>query len=469
MRDLVVGADVDIVAVLFRDRLARGLYAGLLKVEFAEYGTKLVALNAQTDDSPEGELHEGILDQFSAYERNKTAERTRRGKVIAIYTPNYGFKYNETRDGYEVDEERMEIVRRIVRMIGDEGRTLYAVKRSLEREGVPTLSGGKFWTPKVLKLYVLDDTYRPHSHEELRAMVETGQMTPEVFGRLDPEKRYGIWWFNRRRTRRTQVSEAGANGERSYKKGSRFVYRPKEEWVAVPIPDSGISPELIDAAREAVKNLRVPSAAGRREWELSGGILRCADCATNMMTSSVAGARVKGRLFYYRCRNHNRDRNEACPHKKNHRSDDVEPLVWEFVSGLLKEPERLRAGLERLIEQERAAMRGDPEQEAKAWLEKPSEIDQERRGYLCLAAKGRITDEELDEALTELEETREAAERELEALRTRRKTLGELEGRPATALRPDGSHSTGRSHRRRAPSGLQDAPTPGSGLPGLHL
>ena len=114
-------------------------------------------------------------------------------------------------------------------------------------------------------------------------------------------------------------------------------------------------------------------------------------------------------------------------------------------------------------------MRGHPEQEAKAWLEKLSEIDQERRGYLCLAAKGRITDEELDEALTELEETREAAERELEALRSRRKTLGELEGRPATALCPDGSHSTGRSHRRRAPSGLQDAPTPGSGLPGLHL
>jgi site-specific DNA recombinase len=438
VRDLVATGSVDVVVVLSRDRLARGLYAGLLKAEFAEYGTRLVALNAQTDDSPEGELHEGILDQFAAYERNKTAERTRRGKlqkarqgkVIAIHTPNYGFRYNATRDGYEVDEERMAVVRRIIRMIGVEGCTLHAVKRTLEREGVPTPNCGRFWTPKVLRLYVLDDVYRPHSHEELRGMVDAGQMTPDVFGRLDPHKSYGIWWFNRRRTRRTQVSEPGPNGERFYRKRSRYVYRPKEEWIAVPVPDSGIPPDVVDAAREAVRENTVPSAAGRRVWELSGGIIRCEACRTNMMIHSVASPRLAdkgGRLFYYGCRKRNRDGHEACSHKANHRADQVEPLVWRFICGLLKNPERLRAGLERLIEQERAAMRGDPEQEIKAWLETLSEVDQERRGYLRLAAKGRITDEELDEALADLEETREAAERELEALRSRRKVLEELE------------------------------------------
>ena len=36
-------------------------------------------------------------------------------------------------------------------------------------------------------------------------------------------------------------------------------------------------------------------------------------------------------------------------------------------------------------------MREDPEQEARAWLEKLSEVDQERRGYLRLAAKRRTT------------------------------------------------------------------------------
>ncbi len=83
--------------------------------------------------------------------------------------------------------------------------------------------------------------------------------------------------------------------------------------------------------------------------------------------------------------------------------------------------------LEELLEQERAALRGDPEREAKAWLEKLSEVDQERRGFLRLAAKGHITDEELAEELAALDETRATAERELGALQGRRKVVEELE------------------------------------------
>jgi site-specific DNA recombinase len=90
-----------VVAVPFRDRLARGVYAQLLKEESAKYGVRFVALNAQLDDSPEGDLQGGILDQFAAYERAKIAERTRRGKLRKARegkivgggpTPNFGFK-----------------------------------------------------------------------------------------------------------------------------------------------------------------------------------------------------------------------------------------------------------------------------------------------------------------------------------------------------------------------------------------
>jgi multidrug resistance efflux pump len=80
-----------------------------------------------------------------------------------------------------------------------------------------------------------------------------------------------------------------------------------------------------------------------------------------------------------------------------------------------------------MIEAERSGMRGDPDQEAASWLEKLSEVEQERRGYLRLAAKGHMTDEELDEALAELEETRMTAEEELAAIRGRKEILEELE------------------------------------------
>jgi site-specific DNA recombinase len=259
------------------------------------------------------------------------------------------------------------------------------------------------------------------------AMVDAGQMSAAVASGLDPSKSYGIWWFNRRRTRRTQVSTVGPGGERTYKKKGRYVERPKEEWVAVPVPDSGIPREWVDTARDTLKGNSVPSSAGRRVWEVSGGIAKCKECGRNMMIHSVMAPRAKGRRFYYRCRSRSRDGAGGCVHRKCHRADEVEPRVWNLISSLLKDPGRLKAGLEEMIEQERAGLRGDPDQEAKTWLEKLSEVDQERRGYLRLAAKGVLADEELDEALAELEETRETAERELRAISARRETLEKLE------------------------------------------
>jgi hypothetical protein len=76
---------------------------------------------------------------------------------------------------------------------------------------------------------------------------------------------------------------------------------------------------------------------------------------------------------------------------------------------------------------ERAGTRGDPDREANMWLEKLYEVEQERRGYLRLAAKGHMTDDDLAEALAELKDTRVTAETELRAIRGRKASLEELE------------------------------------------
>src|ERR671933_1608721 len=82
VRDLVAAGSVLVVLAQDRDRFAREpAYHYLLKREFAEYGTKLKSLNDRGDESPEGELTDGILDQLAKYERAKIAERTRRGKL----------------------------------------------------------------------------------------------------------------------------------------------------------------------------------------------------------------------------------------------------------------------------------------------------------------------------------------------------------------------------------------------------
>src|SRR5215212_5159006 len=110
-----------------RDRFSREpAYHYLLQREFEEHSCKLRALNDRGDNSPEGELTDGTLDQLAKFERAKTAERSRRGKlrkareekILRGPKPPYGFRYNATRDGYEVDEEAMQVVRRIFRMVG---------------------------------------------------------------------------------------------------------------------------------------------------------------------------------------------------------------------------------------------------------------------------------------------------------------------------------------------------------------
>jgi len=61
------------------------------------------SLNDRGDDSPEGELTDGILDQLAKFELAKTAERmcrsklqkAREGKVLAFHGSPYGFRYNE--------------------------------------------------------------------------------------------------------------------------------------------------------------------------------------------------------------------------------------------------------------------------------------------------------------------------------------------------------------------------------------
>src|SRR5215210_6376704 len=106
VRDLVAEGNVSVVLAQDRDRFARepALHY-LLKGELREHGCDLRALNDRGDDSPEGELTDGILDQLAKFERATIAKRTlrgklrkaREGKLIAGSTPNYGFSFNASR------------------------------------------------------------------------------------------------------------------------------------------------------------------------------------------------------------------------------------------------------------------------------------------------------------------------------------------------------------------------------------
>jgi site-specific DNA recombinase len=135
----------------------------------------------------------------------------------------------------------MAVMERIFRMVGVEGYTMNATRLVFNREGVRPPSG-EFWSPKYIREAIRDDVYRSHSNEEVVALV-----SPEVAAQLDPKKRYGIWYFNRRYVTK-QVSVNSPEG-RTYRRTTKVFDRPRSEWIAVPVPESGIPREWVDAAR----------------------------------------------------------------------------------------------------------------------------------------------------------------------------------------------------------------------------
>lgn len=360
-----------------------------------------------------------VAGVLSREEQRKRAERSRRGmrdkarrgQVLgAASRPRYGFDY--VRDekgrpvGYEVDEREMVVVRCIFGML-DEGYSIHAVQVALEEDGVEAPRGGRRWSRDTIKNAVREDTYLAHSPEELAGLVADGLMAEDVLAALDAEESYGVAFYGRTRSRYGSPHSKRRTVEQT----------PRSEWTAIPVPLGGADLDRgrIERARKAIANNRVPSKVGDYEYELSRGFLFCADCGRAMI-SYARRFPEKGRSHhYYRCDAERKVRGTAppCPNRKSHPAaaleHDAASLFEQYADrGTLLELYD-RAVAER---EERAGTRGSLEKRA-ALAETLSELELERRGYLRQAARGVLSDVELDELLAEVEERRQAVASEL--------------------------------------------------------
>src|ERR671910_1954931 len=121
----------------------------------------------------------------------------------------------------------------------------------------------------------------------------------------------------------------------------------REEWVPIPVPDCGIPPEWVLAARERVANNVRWSPSTSPMVRLRGRI-RCA-CGYAMTNIKNDGRR------YYVCSQHRR--RGPCEHVRFHRLKETEERVEQFVLGLIEDPEVLREKVEEQAERERRALR----------------------------------------------------------------------------------------------------------------
>jgi site-specific DNA recombinase len=425
VRDLVAGGGISAVLAQDRDRFAREpAYHYLLRKEFEEHGCKLRALNDRSDDSPEGDLTDGILDQLAKFERAKLAERTWRGMLRRVQEgnanvtaqPKYGFRYSEDKKALMVYEPEMRIVEKIFRLAA-EGLGLTAIQGRLYAEGIPTRTGKPVWDQHMIRRLLTSDMYRPHSFDEISKLV-----APEVASRLDPDREYGVQWYNRQRVTTRTVSEPDGKEGRRYRKKRTFRWRPKKDWIAVPVP-AYLSREMVDRVRAVAGSARAYERKHlAREWELRG-IIRCG-CGRKMSTRT---AKVGGRLYYYVCNRPAAEKKTRGCAQRCIRVDGVEDLIWRFVSDLLKDPYRIQASIEELVERERAGGHEDAEHEARTWAETAAECSRLRSAYQDQQAAGLMTLEELGFKLKDLEQTRKVAEAELATLNAREERARKLE------------------------------------------
>jgi site-specific DNA recombinase len=153
VRDLVEAGGVGVAVAQDADRITRDpAHRAFLDEEFERFGTRLVALDDWGDDSHEGELLKYLKGWVSKGERLKIAERSRRGKrekarrgkTVGHLRAPLGFRYTPDRNALVVDPEKMLTVRRIFEMAAD-GRSLLSIKKTLERDDVPTARGHRLW------------------------------------------------------------------------------------------------------------------------------------------------------------------------------------------------------------------------------------------------------------------------------------------------------------------------------------
>jgi len=314
---------VDVVLAYDPDRLSRKLYhLIILAEEFEKQGIKLEFITQDMGNSPEDRMFFNMRGLIAEYEREKIRERTirgsrekaRQGKVVSAGTIPFGFIYNREKATLEENPETAQIAKLIFHTFAKENLSLQGLADRLNRLHIPTPRGGDRWRASTLGVMLRNEAY---------------------IGKLYQFRRYHIEPKFRRKPL-TKIKKTTA------------ALRPKEEWIPVKVP-SLIPVELFEAVQRKLKRNAEFSKRNMKMEYLLSGLLYCAQCGGRMGGHTIHG------VPYYRCyRKGSPDRVPlssdgkpmpcSCPEVK---SEAIEPVVWNTICELIKNPDLLIRELRR--------------------------------------------------------------------------------------------------------------------------
>jgi len=318
LRDWAADGAFEVVLCLSPDRLARRyVYQRLVLDELAAVGVQVIFLSQpEMPDDPHQELLLGIQGLFAEYERAVISERMRRGKLHRLKTGQlmppqapYGYRYQPVGepDGgrWVVVPRQADVVRNIFRWYTS-GWKVPRITVQLTEDTIPAPKGPR-WYPEAVRRILRQPAYQ------------------------------GTAYYNRHETVLEAIGQPRRHGHGRLR-FPRYRLRPPEEWIACPVP-AIVSPELWQQAQEQLQmNQRFASRNNKQNRYLLRGLLVCGICG-----HILVGRTHNGQPRYY-CRYGGKH----CPPDVPHHScviagEEIEPLVWQALTDLLRQPTRLMA------------------------------------------------------------------------------------------------------------------------------
>lgn len=304
------------VIFIDRDRLARTLaYQEYVIRELRDKSIEVIFMNNPLADTPLERAMQQVYGIAAEIERINTTERMRKGKIhkaksgkIVGYSAPYGYRYvlkSGDKDGYfVVNEAETELVKMIFHWVADEGYSMYKV--------IQELYARKISPPKKKSEY-----WRKSTIERL----------------LNRQDYIGIAYYNKGMAV-VPKNPQNVGGYRKIKKSSRKL-KPKEEWIAIPVPAT-IDKDLFERAHQRLKeNLLYNKRNKTYNYFLSGKVY--CGCGSKRVGDGVNGH------HYYRCAQ--RIYKFPLPNKCTYEGVNAEILdemVWTRLLTMLSNPDVIK-------------------------------------------------------------------------------------------------------------------------------
>jgi site-specific DNA recombinase len=213
LRDAAEAGVLDGVLCLCADRLARAYaYQVLILEELERFGVSVRFLEGPAHgDDPQATLLVQMQGVIAEYEKAKIAERYRRGKLyrarageVLFWRISYGYRRVVSAEGgparLEVFEAEAQVVREIFCAYVERGLSVRQIAFWLRDRGIRSPTGKPIWQTSTIDRLLRNESY------------------------------IGTMYYNRYES----VEGVGPRGAR-YRK-TRQRERPREEWIAIPVP-----------------------------------------------------------------------------------------------------------------------------------------------------------------------------------------------------------------------------------------